>query len=553
MSLHAAPLAEIPTRTAELVRIILPKGNTITQLRDCFGAVYSDDQFRSLYPTRGQPAYAPWRLALVTIFQFLEHLSDRQAAEHVRTRLDWKYALALELEDLGFHYSVLSEFRARLVAADQGEMLFNTFLQACRDHHLLKPGRQRTDSTHVLARMRVLNRLELIGETLRVALDDLATVIPETLCQVIPAAWWARYGRRVEEGNLPHSEPSRSELAQTIGEDGFFLMTSLLNDTALNPLLDRPALAMLRQVWLQQFQRELSGLGVTQIKLRAQEDTPPAESRRCTPHEAEARASIKRHTRWQGYKVHFTECCDEAGPRLITHVKTTPATQPDVQVNDTIQTELIARALRPETHLVDAGYLSGDGLVESQARGIDLVGPLRESSSWQSRTADAFDLSAFVIQWEQRQVTCPAGQVSTMWSERSLSWTRRPAVQVKFSASSCRNCSVQSRCTRAKSGVRTLGFPDRVTFEALQKARERAGQADFHLAYRDRAGIEATVSQGVRRFGVRVARYRGRAKVALQELSAATAMNMVRATQWLAGERPESTYRTQFARLQPAH
>ena len=106
MSLHTDPLPEIPVRTAELVRTVLPKGNTITQLRDCFGAIYHDDQFRALYPTRGQPAYAPWRLALVTVFQFLEHLSDRQAAEHVRTRLDWKYALALELEDLGFHYSV---------------------------------------------------------------------------------------------------------------------------------------------------------------------------------------------------------------------------------------------------------------------------------------------------------------------------------------------------------------------------------------------------------------------------------------------------------------
>ena len=552
MSLHADPLPEIPVRTAELVRTVLPKGNAITQLRDCFGAVYHDDQFRALYPTRGQPAYAPWRLALVTVFQFLEHLSDRQAAEHVRTRLDWKYALALELEDLGFHYSVLSEFRARLVAADQGEVLFNTFLQVCKDHHLLKVGRQRTDSTHVLARMRVLNRLELIGETLRVALDDLATIIPDALCRVAPSAWWTRYGRRVEEGNLPHSEPTRAALAQTIGEDGFFLMASLLNDPDLNILLHRPAVEALRQVWLQQFQRNNSGDGSLQVKLRAQEDTPPAESRWCTPHEGDARTSIKRNTRWQGYKVHFTECCEDTAPRLITHVKTTPATQPDMQVNDTIQIELMAQGLQPEVHLVDAGYLSGDGLVESQARGIDLVGPIREATNWQNRTADAFDLTAFDIDWEKQQVTCPQGQVSTMWSERPLSWARRPAVQVKFPASACRACPVQARCTRAKSGVRTLGFPDRATFEALQTARERVHQAEFRLMYKDRAGIESTMSQGVRRFGIRVARYRGKAKVALQESIAATAINVERATQWLSGSRPAVTYRTQFARLHPS-
>ena len=116
MSLHLEPIGGIPAETARVARAAFPKGTVVTRLRDEFSALYEGKDFRKLYPTRGQPGLAPWRLALVTVFQFLEHLSDRQAADAVRARIDWKYALGLELTDPGFHFGVLAEFRARLVA-----------------------------------------------------------------------------------------------------------------------------------------------------------------------------------------------------------------------------------------------------------------------------------------------------------------------------------------------------------------------------------------------------------------------------------------------------
>jgi transposase len=158
MSMHPQPISEIPADTMHVVRAAFPKGNLYIHLRDALGTIYQDGLFADLYPGRGQPAYAPWRLALVTVFQFLENLTDRQAADAVRSRLDWKYALSLELTDPGFDHTVLSEFRTRLVALSAEERFLEAVLAVCKEQGWLKErGRQRTDSTHVLAKIRAHN------------------------------------------------------------------------------------------------------------------------------------------------------------------------------------------------------------------------------------------------------------------------------------------------------------------------------------------------------------------------------------------------------------
>ena len=151
MSLHPEPIGEVPAEILRVARAAFPKGTVVTRLHDEFSALYEDEDFQKLYPARGQPGPAPWRLALVTMFQFLEHLSDRQAADAVRVRIDWKYALGLDLTDPGFHFSVLTEFRARLVAGGAEHLLLDGMLERFKAHGLVKArGRQRTDSTHVL-------------------------------------------------------------------------------------------------------------------------------------------------------------------------------------------------------------------------------------------------------------------------------------------------------------------------------------------------------------------------------------------------------------------
>jgi transposase len=133
MSVKPDPIPPIPEQTRMVAEAAFPKRNIYMQMRDELGSLYTDELFVELYSAEGQPGWSPWRLALVTVMQFAENLSDRQAADAVRARLDWKYALSLELTDPGFHYSILSEFRARLVEHEKSQLLLDEILKIFKD------------------------------------------------------------------------------------------------------------------------------------------------------------------------------------------------------------------------------------------------------------------------------------------------------------------------------------------------------------------------------------------------------------------------------------
>ena len=215
MSLKLDPIQPVPEVTASVARAVFRKGNPLVSLRDELGAIFADADFADLFPKLGQPGLPPWRLALVTLLQFRENLSDRWAAEAVRARIDWKYLLGLELADPGFDHSVLCAFRSRLLAGSAEERLLHKLLEACQTRGLLKArGRQRTDATHVVASVRALNRLELVGETLRAALNELAIMAPDWLRAAAPAAWYKRYAHRVEDSRLPQAAAQREAYAR---------------------------------------------------------------------------------------------------------------------------------------------------------------------------------------------------------------------------------------------------------------------------------------------------------------------------------------------------
>ena len=206
MSLKPHGLEPIPEETHRLMHRLCPKGTLVTQLRDALGPIYSDEHFAHLFPTRGRPAEAPWRLALVTVLQALEGLTDRQAADAVRTRIDWLYALALPLDEPGFDYSILTDFRQRVLAAGAQDLLLEPILQLSRERGWLKArGKQRTDATAVLARVRALSSLESVGESMRAALNALAEQEPTWLKAHLNPAWLERYVHRFELARFPVS------------------------------------------------------------------------------------------------------------------------------------------------------------------------------------------------------------------------------------------------------------------------------------------------------------------------------------------------------------
>jgi len=548
VSLRPDPIGPVPDETARVARAAFPKGSRYLQMRDALGTIFTDTDFAALYPDRGRPVEAPWRLALVTVMQFAEGLSDRQAAEAVRARIDWKYALGLDLTDPGFDFSVLSEFRARLIGGAAEHLLLERLLSACVERGLLTArGRQRTDATHVLGALRVLSRLECVAETLRVALEAIVVAAPAWAQAHIPTSWRERYGRRVEDYRLPKGQAARQAFAATIGADGLALLAALEEAEAPARVRELPAVALLRRIWEQHFDGA-SG----QMRLCDAQDLPPVAEQIQTPHEPEARYGAKRGHGWVGYKVHLTETCDDAQPHLVTQVTTTLAPDADVAHLAPIQEELARTGVPPSQHLVDGAYIRGGTLVSSrQQHGIDLIGPMNADPQWQAKADTGFDLSQFAIDWEGRVVTCPQGRSSVRWSETKTA-RGRSLIHVVFATADCTPCPVRAQCTRAKTQPRSLTLQPRAEHEAIQAARSRQQTADFAPAYARRAGIEGTLSQGVRSCGLRRARYRGLAKTHLQHVATAAALNVQRVTDWLDGQPRSTTRRSHLARLAPA-
>ena len=363
MSLRPRPIGPVPEQTAQVAHAAFPKGNPSLTLRDHLGTMFQDEDFTTLFPSWGYPGLPPWRLALVTIMPCREHLADRQAAEAVRARIDWKYLVGLALTDPGFDFSVLSEFRDRLLAGSAEMLLLDKRLERCRTMGWLQArGQQRTDSTHVLAAIRVMNRLELVAETLRAALNALATVAPAWLQAMAPLAWYERYGKRIEDTRLPQGQASRDAYAQIVGEDGIRLLDALDASETRAGLRELPIIATLRQTWQRHYERSTGEVptsshpAVSGVRFKANRDLPPAAEGIESPYDPEARYRQKCDTPWTGSMVHISETCEPTAPHLLTQVHTTTAAVYEAQCTTPIHQALSAKDLAPREHFVDGAY-----------------------------------------------------------------------------------------------------------------------------------------------------------------------------------------------------
>jgi len=362
----------------------------------------------------------------------------------VRGRLDWKYCLGLALEDEGFDFSVLSEFRARLVAGSLELKILDLLLGRLTELGLVKAGgRQRTDSTHVLGRIRDLNRLELAGETIRAALEALAAAAPGWLAGVTGGSWQQVHGQRIGEIRLPESKTRRTALAVQYGRDGYHLLEAVYAPGAPRWLRELPAVQVLRLIWIQQYYRVIGEQGEKVIRRVASEHgIPPGRARILSPYDTGARYSEKHGRSWLGYKVHLSETCTTAAdddpvtglppaPNLVTAAATTHAAVPGAAMTAPVHDMLDAAGLLPGEHAVDSGYTSADLLLAARARGITLPGPLLANVSPRAR-AGRHATDAFTIDWDNRQVTCPrappapSGAPAPRNTQPSRSWSRSP-------------------------------------------------------------------------------------------------------------------------------
>ncbi|PZH14823.1 DUF397 domain-containing protein [Streptomyces sp. NTH33] len=554
-------------------------------VRDRFGELFADAEFACAFAATGPRGWSPGRLALVTVFQMAENLTDRQAAEAVRDRLSWAYALGLDLEDTGFDHTVLSEFRSRVVAHGLEEKVLDLLLARLKEMGLVGAGgKQRTDSTAVVSAVRDLNRLELVGESVRALVEALSAAAPDWLAQVIDVPGWSRrYGRRIDSWKMPASKTKQNALAVDFARDGFALLGAVYAPASPPWLRGLPAAQVLRCVLLQNYTRTTARNGREVVKRREKTDEggdglPPARMRLTSPYDTDARWSAKRETFWNGFKVHISEACatkadDDARPlpktsaagaprgpkpdraprrpNLITNIATTASTLPDGKALGGIHQSLQRRGLLPDEHYLDSGYPSAELITGSLARyGVALITPVLLDTSRQAKAEEGFTARDFRIDWQARQATCPGGRTSVSWSP--CLQAKVPKTVVTFAKSDCLPCPLRTKCTTAKSGRRQISLHAQEMHEALHQARDQQLTRDWYTDYALRAGVEGTIRQADAVTGIHRARYRGLARTHLEHAYSAAALNLIRLDAWWNGHPLDRTRTTHLARLELA-
>jgi transposase len=367
------------------------------------------------------------------------------------------------------------------------------------------------------------------------ALNQLSDVAPAWVQHHVPPAWDTRYGLRSDQARVPKEASTREALAHQIGADGFQrLAWGLTADTAPS-LQALPALEALRRMWLQPYDR-CPVPGGEALHWRTGDEQPPSAVRMASPYDLEARDSSTRETHGVGDKGHRTETCDADHPDRITQVMTTPATTQDRGMGPAIPQDLADRELLPGTHGLDSGDVDADFLVTAQTpHQIDVVGPPFGSYSRQRREGKGDALQAFAIDWEAQQARCPQGHASVHWRPGDHV-SGDPVMRIRCDGATCRACPPRPECTAAQAAPRQLTVSRQAQHEVLQAARQRQETPQFTAQYALRAGVESSLSQGIRRVELRRSRDFGLARTPLQQLLTATAMPVVRVIAWRWGE-----------------
>lgn len=529
--------SEVPDLTVKVARASNPHGTTAMAIRDHLDGLWRDEDFVAWYPRDGKPGLSPAQLATVSVLQFLLELSDRQAAEAVRCRIDFKYALGMELDDPGFHHSVLTDFRERLAEDGRADKLIDLVLKQIKAAGLVRErGRQRTDSTHILSAVRDLTRLEMVTEAMRAALEEIARQAPQELVGLVTDEWGERYGRAARLGRTPTRPKTR---IKNTGDDVYLLLRYVR--TYLRALWQGPQVQALRQIFLQNYWVDERA----RLQWREPDEAglPPSSTAIVSPYDLTARYSRRNDTRWKGFLAHVTETCDDDTVNIITDVTTTPATLYDIRALPAIHDRLAQRDLLPDEHLVDGGYTSIVQQDQSaREHGITLVGPVRKKRTRQSRKGNVFDRDAFTIDWERQQVVCPQGKLSREWS---TPLSIAPYTRVRFAKEDCGQCPVKSSCTRGDR--RQLNFLPQQLYERQAAARAAQQTTPWKANYAMRAGIESTVNEFVNGHGMRQARYRSQTKTHVQHVLTAIAVNIERVNAELTTPAAERRPRTPTA------
>ncbi len=540
VSLRNVSLPPIPETVRQAVKA-RKRPHPMVAFLDAVGELFESSDFTHMYSVLGQSAMHPGLLALATLLQHAEGLSDRQAIEKMDDSLVWKYALRRDVGQSGWEPSRYSEFRERLLTSGSADLILEKIVHLAEEMGWLDPSQQRTDATHILSAAKLMNRIELIHECVYDCINELLDEAASFLLRILKKEWHDRYFlERAYNYKVPNTDKARQELAETIGGDAKHILDCIDRSDKASELNELLSVKILRRVVSEQFDdKDDGGLSYKDSSKLAR-----AGERISSPDDPEATCGSKRGQTWLGFKAHFTEAYAVDKPHLITNVLTTQAHVNDSLVLEEIHRSLCSKGLKPKTHAVDAGYVNVAVLRKcNDVLDIDVLTRLTNGHSWQSKAENGIELKDFKIDFENKKATCPAGVESNSWKTRGGS---DGVINIGFPGKKCGICPLKQDCTQSSS--RKLQVKSQPLFEFMEQQRERQKTDEFKKAYRQRSGSEGTVSQLVHT-GIRRSPYLGLAKTHLRNVLAAAGVNAIRIGNWLLGKGRAQTRKTRFEML----
>ena len=478
------------------------------------GAMYCVDN--------GRPAIDPVLVAGVTLLQFMEKAPDRQALEHVRLHLGWKHALGLAVDYAGFHPTSLVNFRQRLLEHQESRCVFDAILRGLEGKGLVKRrGKQRLDSTHILAQVSSMSRLEKTRETIRLFLEML-----ERTGRLADAPDWEVLRERYLDSDVPWHKLGKEVLAEKFRQAGMDMLALIQWVKHQEDWTEQDKTKLLERVFTEQFEVTPAGPAA-----RAQEASGTVQN----PHDPEAQWAAKDQNKtkvWVGYKVQVAETVEAEGTNpkpkgeptseFITEITTTEAIASDLDGCERLERQQEEHGLgRADVKYVDSAYVTDDTLAQAAEEGRELIGPARPSGN---PRGELFTTEEFDVSIAERRAVCPAGHASTQCSRLENEETGQ--VQYRFEWSyHCDACPLKSRCTKAQNGRRAVLVSQ--YHDYLQARRRQMRTEAFRQQMRQRNAIEGTISEFTRNGGRRT-RYRGLAKTALANYLHGAAINTKR-------------------------
>ncbi len=464
-----------------------------------------DEDFKDMYSDKGRNANSPKLNMYTMILQLNEHIPDRAAARNVVFRLDWKYALNLEVDYKGFHFSNLSNFRKRLIENEAEGMVFERFIKELEEKGFIKrSGKQRIDATKILGHIDDISKYECIGESMRITLLYLKKN-HEEVYKKIEKKLREKYSKKISDFRMTESEKARK--FKKIGED-YLLIKRIIEKNKLNET--KSEIKRFNKIFSENFDI---------VNGKAEKTKRKVKKKICSPHDPEVNIGKHGAKTWKGYKMQILETAEEGGENFILHVEATPSTEHDSVALERILDKEIETEKAPEKIYGDSAYITGDTIQKARDKGIELMGPMKKESS----KGNKFKQEKFEINLETKIAVCPGNKKSKRFSH-GKDRHGRPELILYF-GEQCQTCPLKNKCTENKRG-RTLKIP--YHFNLIRERRVLQKTKEFKKEMYNRNAIEGTISELVRKHGIRTARYVGIIKTNLQLIFSALALNVKR-------------------------